>query len=169
MRIILRIIDTTSDWAGRSVRWLAVFLVLVMTTEVIMRYVFNNPTMWAFETSIMLGATIYAIAWSYVYRHRANVRVDVIYTHLSPRVKGIIDVVGTLFLFFPLIVILTDASITNAWEAWVNKERLEQTFWYPPSGPLRTIVALGFILLALQGGANFFRDLYFVIRNKSYD
>jgi len=169
MRIILKVIDAISDWSGRSVRWLAVFLIAVMTTEVIMRYVFNHPTMWAFEISIMLGATIYALAWSYVHRHRANVRVDVIYTHLSPRVKGIIDVVGTLFLFFPLIVILTGASIANAWEAWVNSERLEQTFWYPPSGPLRTIVALGFILLALQGGANFFRDLYFVIRNKPYD
>ena len=80
-----------------------------------------------------------------------------------------IDVVGTLFLFFPLIVVLTDAAITNAWEAWVHKERLEQTFWYPPAGPLRTVVALGFILLVLQGAAIFFRDLYFVVRNKSYD
>ncbi len=165
----LRVIDAISDWSGRIIRWLVVFLVVVVTTEVTMRYVFNRPTMWAFETSIMLGAAIYAMAWSYAQRHRAHVRVDVLYTHLSPRKKAIIDVVGYSLFFVPLIFILVDASITNAWEAWVARERMEKTFWYPPATPLRTVVALGFVLLALQGAAQLFRDFYFLVRNKPYD
>lgn len=169
MKTILRVIDSISEWSGRSVRWLALALVLVMTNEVIMRYVFNRPTVWGFETSVMLGAALYALGISYAHRHHSHLRIDVFYTHLSPRRRAIIDVVGTLFLCFPLMIILVGASIDNAWVAWVGKERLKLTFWYPPSGPLRTVVALGFILLALQVIAQFIRDVYLLIRNRPYD
>lgn len=169
MKTILKVIDSISEWSGRTVRWLALALVLVMTYEVIMRYVFNQPTVWGFETSVMLGATIYALAFSYVHRHRSHIRVDIFYSHLSPRKKAIIDVVGTLLLCFPLMIILVNTSVDNAWSAWIGKERLVLTFWYPPSGPLRTVVALGIILLALQIVAQFIRDLYMLVRNKSYD
>lgn len=169
MKVILKVIDSISNWSGRSTRWLLVPLVLVMTFEVTMRYVFNRPTVWVFETSVMLGATVYALAWSYVHLHRSHIRVDVFYTRLSPRKKAIIDVMGTLLLCFPLMFLVVRASITNAWEAWVIKERLVLTFWYPPAGPLRTAIALGFIFLAFQIVAQFIRDLYFLIRNKPYD
>jgi TRAP-type mannitol/chloroaromatic compound transport system permease small subunit len=43
------------------------------------------------------------------------------------------------------------------------------TGWYPPAGPLRTIVLLGLALFALQGFAQFIRDLYLLIRGKPYD
>jgi len=169
MKTILRVIDSISEWSGTSVRWLALALVLVMTNEVIMRYVFNRPTVWGFETSVMLGAALYALGFSYAHRHHSHLRIDVFYTHLSPRKRAIMDVVGTLFLCFPLMIILVSASIDNAWVAWVGKERLKLTFWYPPSGPLRTVVALGFILLALQVIAQFIRDVHLLIRNRPYD
>lgn len=169
MKTILRVIDSISQWAGRSARWLALALVLVMANETIMRYVFNRPTVWGFETSVMLGAALYALGASYAHWHHSHIRIDVFYTRLSLRRRAIIDVVGTLFLCFPLMVILVGASIDNAWVAWVGNERLKLTFWYPPSGPLRTVVALGFILLALQVIARFFRDVYLLIRNRVYD
>jgi len=43
------------------------------------------------------------------------------------------------------------------------------TYWYPPLAPFRTVVALAFLLLAIQGVAQFIRDFYRLIRNKSYD
>jgi len=165
----LRIIDFISEWSGRTVRWLAAVLVVVMTAEAVMRYAFSRPTEWSFEISVMLGATIYVLAWSYTHRHRSHIRVDVIYARLSPRAQAIIDVVGTLFFSLPLIVLMIYASIDNAWASWVEKERLIQTLWYPPAGPLRTVVALGFILLALQIVAQFVRDLYLLITGRAYE
>lgn len=169
MRTILKTIDAISDWTGRSARWLTALLVLVISYEVIMRYLFRAPTMWAYETAIMLGATTYALAWSYVHRHRSHVRVDVFYMRLPPRGRATIDVIGNLLLFFPLIFVLINTSIGWAWRAWLINEKSVETYWYPPVAPVRTLVALGLCLFALQGVAQFTRDLYLLIRNKPYD
>ena len=169
MKAVLRTIDSISQWTGKSARWLALGLVLVMANETVMRYVFNRPTVWGFETAVMMGASLYALGACYAHWRHSHIRIDVIYSRLSLRKQKIIDVVGTLFVAFPLMLVLVTASVSNAWQAWVGHETLKLTFWYPPSGPLRTAVAVGFILLTLQVIAQFVRDVHLLIRNKAYD
>jgi TRAP-type mannitol/chloroaromatic compound transport system permease small subunit len=169
MRTIVRVIDSISEWAGKSVRWLGVILVVQVTYEVTMRYVFNSPSLWGYELGIMLGGTLFVLAFAYTHQQRAHVRVDVIYVHLPPRAKATIDVLGDLLVFTPLIILLAIKSWDWAWYAWSTSERMPTTGWYPPAGPLRTMVLLGFGLLALQGVAQLVRDLHLLIRNKPYD
>ena len=169
MRTVVRVIDSISEWTGKAARWFGVVLVVQVAYEVTMRYVFNAPSLWGYELGIMLGASLYVLAFAYTHRHRAHVRVDVFYVHLPPRSRAIIDVLGDLLAFFPLIILLVICSWDWAWYAWSTGERMPITGWYPPAGPLRTMVMLGFGLLALQGVAQFVRDLYLLIRNKPYD
>ena len=169
MRTILKVIDYVTELAARAASWLCVVLILLMSYEVIMRFVFRKPSMWAFETSIMLGTCIYVIGWSYVQRHRGHIKVEIIYEHLTSRGKVLLDVVGHLIFLFPLFVIFTYASFDAAWEAWELNERMVLTRWYPPFAPLRTVVVIASFLLLLQSFANFFRDFYFLVRNKNYD
>jgi len=169
MKAILRIIDTISNSVGSAARWLCPALVLLITLEVTRRFVFNAPSMWAFESAMMMGAAIYTIAWVYVHRHRAHVRVDVFYAHLPRRVRALVDVLGNIFIFFPFIVMLTIAAVDKAQYAWAVNERMEETVWYPPLAPLRTLIAIALILLVFQGAANFIRDFHFLVRNKPYD
>jgi TRAP-type mannitol/chloroaromatic compound transport system permease small subunit len=169
MKRLLKAIDSISEWGGRTTRWLAVALVLVMTFEVVMRYAFDSPTSWAFETSIMLGATVYVIGWAYAQLHHKHIRVDVFYVRFSPRVRALIDVLGMLFLAFPILAIMIINSVNYAAIAWAQKERLDLSMWYPPAGPLRTVIALGFILLTLQCLAQFARDIYILVRSKPND
>jgi len=140
-----------------------------MVYEVVARYVFDAPTIWAYETAMMLGATIAVLAWPYTHRHHGHVRVDVIYTHLPPRGKVIIDVVCFLLLFSPLLFVLIYTAGTRAWFAWSIGEVLDEGYWYPPAGPIRIVIVLGLSLFALQGVAHFIRDLHYLIRNKRYD
>ena len=169
MKSILKSVDSISEWGGRSVRWLFAVLVGVMTFEVFMRYAMSSPTLWAFETAVMLGATGYVIGWAYAQLHHQHVRVDVLYTKLSLRGKAIIDTVSMMIFALPILILIIVNAVNYALEAWVKKERLDLTIWYPPSGPLRTVVALGFILLTLQCLAELFRSLYILVRNKAYD
>jgi len=167
MRTILGIIDSISEWTGKATSWLIAALVLVMVYEVIMRYAFNSPTVWAYETSVMLGGTIYVLGWAFVHRHHAHVRVDVFYARFSPRGKVITDIICALLFLFPLLIILLDVSASFTWHAWVKKERLIETYWMPPAAPFRTIVMMGLSLLALQSVAQFIRDLSLLRRKKS--
>ncbi len=169
MRKIVRTIDAVSEWTGKTGRWLGVMLMLLVTYEVIMRYVFTKPSLWGYEMSVILAASLYVLAFSYAHLHGAHVRVDMIYSHLPNRGKATIDVLGGLFLFLPFIILLT----INAWDwmfvSWATNEKMPITGWYPPAGPLRTVVFYGLALFALQGIAQFIRDLYKLVTNKSYE
>jgi TRAP-type mannitol/chloroaromatic compound transport system permease small subunit len=169
MSKILNVIDSISIRLAEILKYFCFILVLVVTFDVIMRYVFNAPPQWAYESAIMLGGTIYIISWAYTHYKKAHVRVDVFYIHLSPRGRAIVDIVGTIFLTFPLITILIATSYAWAFDAWVIGERMKETYWYPPVGPFRTIVFLGYCFFLLQVVAQFIRDLRFVAKKEQND
>ncbi len=150
-------------------RWLAIFLMLVICTEVFMRYALNKPTIQGPVIATMTGAALYTLSWGYVHLHRRHIRVDVFYTRFSMRGKAIIDVVCALVFLLPLIGLLTYAGWEWVWYAWSTGERSGQTYWYPITGPIRTVVFIGLVLFAFQGLAQFFRDIYVLVRNRAYD
>jgi len=166
MRGIIRVIDSISEQAGKTARWCCLILVAVVVYEVTARFVFNAPTIWAFETICMLLATISALGWAYTHRHHGHVRVDVFYGLLPLRGRAIIDVSCYLLIFFPFLIMLIYASASGAWFSWSFAERSIEGYWYPPRWPIRTVMFLGVSLFFLQGVAHFTRNLYLLIRNK---
>ena len=148
---------------------MAVALVLVVAYGVIKRYVFNAPELWPYEVAIMLGSAVYILGLCYTHRYDRHVRVDVIYAHLPPRWRGLIDVLGSLLMFFPILILITYVSANWAWGAWATDERMAETGWYPPAAPLRTLVAIGFLFFTLQGVAQLVRALHLLRRSKPYD
>jgi len=169
MRKILKTIDTVNEWTGRSVRWLIIFVLLVICAEVFMRYVLNKPTVQGPVIATMSGAALYACAWGYVHLHRRHIRVDVFYARFSPRGKIIIDVVCAVLFLLPLISLMCYAAWNWVWYAWSTSEKSLMTYWYPITGPVRTVVFIGLCLFALQSLAQFYRDIYFLVRNKACD
>lgn len=169
MRKILEAIDATNEWTGRVVRWLAIVLILVICAEVFMRYVLNKPTMQGPVIATMTGAAFYALSWGYVHLYRRHIRVDVFYARFPPRGKAAIDVVCAILFLLPLISLLTYTGWNWTWYSWATTERSLQTYWYAITGPVRTAVFIGLVLFALQGIAQFIRDLYLLVRNKAYD
>lgn len=169
MRRILEIIDSISEYTGRAAKWICVALVIVLTYEVMMRYVFNAPTIWAHLTSMMLSGAIVMMGLAYTHLHHGHIRVDIFYTRLSPRGKAVTDVICALLFLFPLLAIFLRTSASWMWRSWIEGEVRIESYWYPLAGPFRTVMFLGVCLFALQAVAQFIRDLYFLVRNKPYD
>ena len=169
MRRILKAIDTISETVGSVGRWFVIALILVGVFEVTMRYVFNAPTVWAYETSSMLGGTVYAFGWAYALLHKSHIRVDVFFSRLSLRGQAIADSILALILFFPLIGWMAERSVFWAWRAWSRNLVMMESYWYAPQWPFRTILAIGICLLLLQGIAKFVRDAYFAVKGSTID
>lgn len=170
MRALVRVIDSISDWTGKVSSWvLCTFLVLVVCYDVVARYVFNAPVIWGYDLTWMAGTAIVALGLAYTYRHGGHVRIDVFYSRLSSRGRAIIDTFGSLLAFFPFILMMLYRSADWVWYAWSTGEELQTTFWYPPAGPIRTILFLGLLLFALQGVAEFIRSSYLLLKRKRYD
>lgn len=166
MRKIVQVIESISEWGGRIVSWLCLALVLVLFYEVVMRYVFDSPTIWVHLTSMMLGLALITGGLAYTHRYHAHVRVDVFYSLLSPRGKALADAVLNILVFFPFVITIIYSSGVRMCSAWSVNEVMTQTYWYPPAAPARTVFFLGFCLFAFQGVAQFIRDIHFVKVNK---
>jgi len=169
LKKILKVIDSISEYSGRIFSWACVALILILSYETMMRYVFDAPTVWAHLVGVMLGGTIIFMGWGYVHLHQGHLRIDVIYVKLSPTKRAVIDVVFCLLFLFPLLYVMLDTSISWAVKSWVTGEVRIESWWYPPAAPFRTIMVVGIFIFVLQAFAQFFRDAYLLIRKKPYD
>jgi TRAP-type mannitol/chloroaromatic compound transport system permease small subunit len=167
MRACFRAIDLTTEWTARLISWLCVALVLVLTYDVVMRYVFGGATIWAYETAVMLGAAIYVMGWAYIESKREHIRIDVLFMRLPSRAQLVIDIIGNLVFLLPLLVVMINTSVFYMLRAWRIHETLAETFWYPPAGPFKTMLVVGLFLFALQSAVQVIRNLYLLIRRKT--
>ncbi len=167
MKKTVRICESISEWSGHIVMWFSLFLVLLLTWEVFMRYVLQSPTIYSYELSTMLGVTISAGGLAFAHKYHGHVRVDIFWRLLSPRGKAVADIVGALIFFFPLVIII--AYISGGWalRSFVEGEIMTKTYLYPPAWPVRAVMFLGFSVFVPQGIAKLIRDFYLVVRKET--
>ena len=124
-------------------------LVLAMVYEVVSRYAFDRPTIWAFELSYMMMGVIFLLGISYALLKGQHVNVDFLHEALPRRGVAVIDFVG--------YVVLTGMSAWIAFalfryfgEAYRSGEGSGLSAWNPPVWPYRFVFAIGFTLFSLQ-------------------
>ena len=106
MEKLLNWIDSANQRVGNVTKWLILILAAVMVYDVIMRYLFNAPTVWGFDISYMLGGTFSILGMGYTLLKDKHVRVDVFSSRFSARTKAYIEVILSLVLFFPAFGLL---------------------------------------------------------------
>lgn len=153
----IKTIDTIQDWFGFWVAMLIFPMVLVVIYEVVMRYVFNSPTSWGFEATTFIYGLHYMLGFGYALLHNSHVKVDVFVSLLSRRKKNVISLICTLIMFLPVFALLSYGCITFAWDSIICLEK-SWTSWAPPIYPFKSLMALGFIMLLLQGVSSLLKD-----------
>lgn len=154
---VIHVIDTISEWSGKTVSWLVVVLTGVVGCEIFMRYVMNAPTRWAFDLSYMIGGTFFMLGEAYTLLRRGHVRIDIFSVRLSEKQKAMIDSVLYLLFFFPLWGGLLYLLIPYVWLSWKIGERSMQGYWMPVLYPFKTVMPVAILLFVLQGVAEFLR------------
>ncbi len=97
--MLLRAIDALNEYIGKALSTLAVAFAGIIIYDVFMRYVFHQPTRWAFDVSKQLYGFYFLMLGAYALKHQAHVRVDLLIQRFSPRARQITEVLG-YFLFF---------------------------------------------------------------------
>jgi TRAP-type mannitol/chloroaromatic compound transport system permease small subunit len=152
-----RLVDTANEWVGRAASLMLYILVAVVTVEVILRYIFNRPSIWNWDIMKLVFAMICVLGAGYVLLHGKHVIIDVIVSRFSPRVRAIINLVTSGF-FFLGVSVLVWISFQEAGRSIAIKENIT-SIWSPPLYPLRVIWVIGVILLLLQGIIKLVRDV----------
>ena len=145
-------IDTLNLWAGRIFAWLTVPLIFAMMYEVIARYVFTAPTVWAYDMSRFLYGAMFILGAGYALSKGVHIRSDFLYRNWSARTQGTV--------FFPAMILLLWVCGDWALTSLVRGERGMDTAWAPLLGPVRMSLPIGIALLTLQGFAETLRAAY---------
>ncbi|MCZ6447072.1 MAG: TRAP transporter small permease subunit [Alphaproteobacteria bacterium] len=151
-------IDRFIDWFGRGTAWTCLLIVLIVATNVILRYLFRIGPVSLQELEWHLLSPIALIGMSYALRHDDHVRVDILYDDFSPKVREMID----LFVAIATVVIsviLIKLSFNFVYQAYAIGEGSPDPGGLPHRFLLRAFIPLGFALLMLQALARGIRSV----------
>jgi TRAP-type mannitol/chloroaromatic compound transport system permease small subunit len=159
MEKFLERIDRLNERTGRFSKWIVILLTLILVYEVILRYLFNAPTVWAFDISYMLGGSFFTLGMGYTLLKNAHVRIDILASKLSPRTQARLDAALTVLVFFPAYGLLLYHLVPYVYDSWATGEKSLESFWRPPIYPFKTVLLISVLLLFLQGLALFIRNV----------
>jgi TRAP-type mannitol/chloroaromatic compound transport system permease small subunit len=145
-------IERAVDLIGRATSWLALVIIVLMATNVVLRYLFSYGSVWAQELEWHLLAPLILFGMSYALLHGEHVRVDVLYANFSARTKLIVDVISqVLCILISLIIVWL--SIKYVSQSYLVGETSADPGGLPYRWMLKALIPIGFILLMLQSFA----------------
>lgn len=166
MQKFFHFVDKLSETSSNLFAWIIVILTLSIVYEVGARYLFNSPTVWAWDLSYMLYGAHFMMGAAYTLHLKGNVRIDVFYRYLSPRKQGMLDLFLYPIFFFPPLIALFLVGTRHFIYAWEIGEKTSMTMWRVSMVPFKAILPLAVFLLILQGVVEFIRTWQFVAGRK---
>lgn len=153
-----RVIDKTGLLFAAGI----VISTAILISEVVLRYIFNSPTIWAHETTIFLCGTAFVYGGLYCCARDKHIRVVLIYDILPDKIRRAFDVI--------IFLICSAASSAFAWATWMMVQRAafrpDGSFRLERSGSawdpvypgllkiflliIMTVMALQFLILAIN-------------------
>jgi len=170
-------IDRLSAWTGKASAWLVLLMALLISYDVIVRYV-SKPVceqgsalgalcepvraIWftyyyAYDMTYYLYAILFMLGGAYALSRGQHLRGDVFYRLWPVRVQASIDLLLYLAAFFPGIIALVSVGAQWAAASWAIGERSFTTAAAPPLYPLKTVIPIAGVLMAIQGVAETIR------------
>jgi TRAP-type mannitol/chloroaromatic compound transport system permease small subunit len=163
MRELARRIDRFQERFGHGVSWLSLGMVLVVFGDVLSRYLFRATTGAIQELEWYLFGTLYLLAAGYTLLHDEHVRVDIVYSKLTPRRRAGVDFALFWAFFFPSCVLV----IWTAWPfvrtSWMVWEGSPDPSGLPLRWLLKSMIIAGFVLLLVQGISQTIKSFYWAM------
>lgn len=160
----IRFVDTVNEWIAKVASFFIYPMMLVLVYEVVMRYYFKRPTIWAHETSCMLSGAHFIIGGAYALQKGAFVNVEIVYVRFSKRTRAVIDLF-TWSMFYIFVGVLLWKSLPWAWESFRIREFTDST-WGPYVWPIKLTVPFAAFIMLLQGMTRTVKDAYLAVTGR---
>jgi TRAP-type mannitol/chloroaromatic compound transport system permease small subunit len=145
-------IERAVDLVGRAASWLALVIVVVMATNVVLRYLFSYGSVWAQELEWHLLAPLILFGIPYALLKGDHVRVDVLYAKFTERNQLRVEVVSQILCILIAAAIVW-LSLNYVGQAYSIDEKSPDPGGLPYRWVLKALIPAGFALLALQSVA----------------
>jgi TRAP-type mannitol/chloroaromatic compound transport system permease small subunit len=149
---MVRRIERLVDLVGRATSWLALAIVVLMATNVVLRYLFSYGSVWAQELEWHMLTPLIMFGIAYALLMGEHVRVDVLYARFRPRTQETVNLASAL-LGLAIALIFGLLSIKYVQQAYVIDEQSPDPGGLTHRWVLKALIPAGFALLALQSAA----------------
>ncbi|MEM9683975.1 MAG: TRAP transporter small permease subunit [Pseudomonadota bacterium] len=144
--------EAVVDLLGQVAAFTILGLVLLVATNVLVRYFLREGSVWSQELEWHLLAPIAMLGIPYALMQGDHVRVDVLYERFSDRTRCVLDIFAGV-VGVAVALLLLKFSIPYVEKSWINGEISPDPGGLPARYVLKAILPLGFIALALQQSA----------------
>lgn len=149
------------DRVGRAVGGVAMVLTFVLAGILleasVARLAFGTSHIWSVELAQFTMSAYYLLGGALSEQDGVHVRMDLLYSRLSPLGKLWMDCL-TAPLALVYLGFLFYGGVSSSHWALVNNQ-VNYTPWAPPMAPVKMVMTAGIGLMFLQHLAIFFRDL----------
>lgn len=159
-------VDRLSERVGALTLWLTLLMVLLGAFNALARYsgrffgislasnVFIESQWYLFSMVFLLGA-------GYTLKHNGHVRVDVLYSRLTPRRRAWLNLIGGALLLLPFCLF----ALYVSWPSVLNSVKVMEMSPDPgglPRWPIKLLILPAFVLVILQGLAEMAKEWVFL-------
>lgn len=164
IRRLIRAIDRLNIAIGQGVSFLIWIGIAVLCFEVVARYVFDAPTIWAHGYTQRIFGSYFILIGAYTLVQRDHVRVDILLTPEPSRRNAALDLINYAFLILWGAVLTIEGwrFFLDAWKwAEVDDSALRHAMWPP-----KLALFIGSLLITLQGVNEAVKSILYLISPK---
>ncbi|MBR9653339.1 TRAP transporter small permease subunit [Thalassovita aquimarina] len=151
------LLDNVSLFLGRVAMMLILLLVSVMFYEVVVRYVFEKPTLWANELSLWMAGFIFLLSGLYAMQQRSHIRIYLLYDILPGWAQKLSDTVSVA-LIWAFTISMIWGGLNEAQAKILRWETFGTAFDPPIPATMKPMVLLVILLVSIQALANLIAD-----------
>ena len=106
-------------------------LVVILSIDVSLRYIFNSPLMWGSEVSALILSLVFFASLPHVTGNQGHIRMDMLYRLMGPGARRVTDVVAGLCGFiFALLLAYQSFKSTGEMYRWnEGAEMIDIPYW----------------------------------------
>lgn len=168
LSLCIRYVDLLNEKIGILVSWLTAALVLVVSYDVVTRYILKTSSVAVQELEWHLFAIVFLIGAAFTLKEERHVRVDVFYQRLSSKQKAFINLTGSIFFLIPFAFIIIGTSMDFVLNAFLIGESSPDPGGLPARYLLKACIPLAFILLLLQSFSLAFKSILILTRKETH-
>jgi TRAP-type mannitol/chloroaromatic compound transport system permease small subunit len=150
--VFSRAVDRVVDGIGRAAAWLTLGIVVLMATNVLLRYSFSLGSVWAQELEWHLLVPLVMVGMTYALNKGEHVRVDVLYSRFGPRGQAAVDLLSAL-LAVAVALLLVRFALPYVQQSYSIGEISNDPGGLTHRWVLKALIPAGFVLFALQAAA----------------
>jgi TRAP-type mannitol/chloroaromatic compound transport system permease small subunit len=153
-----RSIDRVALFLGRVTMMLIIAMTSIMLYEVLLRYAFEAPTLWANELTLWIAGFVFMLSGFYAMQQRCHIRIFLLYDAVPRWIQHLFDIISVVLIWFFAFFLIYGSYHQVFYTKFYKWEMFGTAFDPPIPATMQPMVLITVALIAIQALVNLIAD-----------